>query len=166
MQLSIDPQRFRQALGAFTTGVTIVTAVDAAGKDAGITANSFNSVSLSPPLVLWSLSRTSSCYDAFMSARHFAVHVLASDQDSLASQFAQKGIDRFAGLTPQRGAGGVALLDGCVARFECRTAYQYEGGDHIIIVGEVLNFEHALLEPLVFKRGRFALAVDKTPTAT
>ncbi len=163
MQQSFDPQRFRQALGGFPTGVTIVTTVDAAGNDVGLTANSFNSVSLHPPMVLWSIGKTSSNFDAFIAARHFAVHILASDQDTLASRFAQRGIDRFAGLAPQRGAGGVALLDGCVARFECSTAHQYEGGDHIIFVGEVLNFDHAPLEPLAFKRGRFALAVDKPP---
>ena len=166
MQQSFDPQRFRQALGAFPTGVTVVTTVDAAGRDVGVTANSFNSVSLDPPLVLWSLGRNSGNFDAFMAARHFVVHVLASHQDALASRFAQKGIDRFAGLTPQRGTSGIALLDGCVARFECRTAFQYEGGDHIIFVGEVVNFEHAPHEPLIFKRGRFALAIDKPPSAT
>lgn len=163
MQQSFDPQRFRQALGAFPTGVTIVTTLDAAGKDVGVTANSFNSVSLNPPLVLWSLDRNSSNFDAFIAATHFAVHVLASDQDALASLFAQRGIDRFAGLTPQRGTGGVALLDGCVAHFECRTTFRYDGGDHVIFVGEVLNFAHAPHEPLVFKRGRFALAVEKSP---
>lgn len=161
MQLSFDPQRFRQALGSFPTGVTIITTVDAAGNDVGVTANSFNSVSLDPPLVLWSLDRKSSNFDAFIAARHFAVHILASHQETLASRFARKGIDRFEGLTVKRGSGGIALLDDCVAHFECRTAFQYEGGDHIIFVGEVLNFEHCQHEPLVFKRGRFALAVDK-----
>src|SRR5258708_27082341 len=124
MQPSIDPQHFRQALGAFPTGVTIVTTVDAAGNDVGLTANSFNSVSLSPPLVLWSLGRASSNFDAFLAARHFAIHVLAIDQDSLALRFAQKGIDRFAGLNPNRGPDGIALIDQCVARFECRTAFK------------------------------------------
>lgn len=166
MSQSFDPKRFRQALGAFTTGVTIVTTVDTTGKDVGVTANSFNSVSLDPPLVLWSLDKNSSNFDAFITARHFTVHILASDQETLASRFAQRGVNRFEGLTPLRGAGGVAVLHGCAARFECSMRHQYEGGDHIIFVGEVLNFDHAPLEPLVFKRGRFALAVDKPPTAT
>lgn len=165
MQTDFDPKRFRQALGAFATGVTIVTTVDAQGKDVGVTANSFNSVSLEPPMVLWSLARTSTNFDVFMQAEHFAVHVLASDQDALASRFSQRGVDRFAGLTPQRGIGGVALLGGCAARFECRTAFRYEGGDHVIFVGEVRNFEHWDREPLVFRRGRFALAVCKEEQA-
>jgi 3-hydroxy-9,10-secoandrosta-1,3,5(10)-triene-9,17-dione monooxygenase reductase component len=166
MHHDFDPQRFRQALGAFTTGVTIVTTVDAAGKDVGVAANSFNSVSLNPPLVLWSLDRNSNNFHAFMAAHHFAVHILASDQDWLASRFAQRGIDRFAGLVPQRGLGGIALLEGCAARFGCRTAHRYEGGDHIIFVGEVLNFDHAPIEPLAFKRGRFAIAFDKATAST
>jgi 3-hydroxy-9,10-secoandrosta-1,3,5(10)-triene-9,17-dione monooxygenase reductase component len=161
MQQTFDADSFRQALGAFTTGVTIVTTVDASGSDVGVTANSFNSVSLTPPMVLWSLARTSTNIDAFQRAQHFAVHVLASDQDALAARFAQRGIDRFVGLNPMRGPDGVPLLDGCAARFECRTAFRYEGGDHVIFVGEVLKFEHWHHEPLVFKRGRFALAVGK-----
>jgi 3-hydroxy-9,10-secoandrosta-1,3,5(10)-triene-9,17-dione monooxygenase reductase component len=166
MQQSFDPDRFRQALGTFTTGVTIVTTVDAAGRDVGVTANSFNSVSLAPPMVLWSLGRSSTNIAAFLAARSFAVHVLASDQHALATRFSQKVTDRFAGLNPRRGVDAIALLDGCAARFECRTAFQYEGGDHVIFVGEVLNFEHCEREPLVFKRGRFALAVGKMPTST
>jgi 3-hydroxy-9,10-secoandrosta-1,3,5(10)-triene-9,17-dione monooxygenase reductase component len=162
VQQSFDSERFRQALGTFTTGVTIVTTVDAAGNDVGVTANSFNSVSLAPPMVLWSLARTSTSLAAFLAAHHFAVHVLASDQQTLATRFSTRGADRFAGLSPARGADGIALLDGCAARFECRTAFQHEGGDHVIFVGEVLNFEHCEREPLVFKRGRFAPAVGRT----
>jgi 3-hydroxy-9,10-secoandrosta-1,3,5(10)-triene-9,17-dione monooxygenase reductase component len=161
MQQSFDAEGFRQALGAFTTGVTIVTTVDASGTNIGVTANSFNSVSLTPPMVLWSLARTSTNIDAFLRAKHFAVHVLASDQDALAARFAKRGIDRFVGLELTRGPDGIPLLDGCAARFECRTAFQYEGGDHVIFVGEVSKFEHWNHEPLVFKRGRFALAVGK-----
>jgi 3-hydroxy-9,10-secoandrosta-1,3,5(10)-triene-9,17-dione monooxygenase reductase component len=164
MQQSFDSNRFRQALGAFTTGVTIVTTVDQAGGDVGVTANSFNSVSLSPPMVLWSLGRNSSNIAAFLAAPHFAVHILATDQHALATRFATKNIDRFSGLDLQRGVGAVALLRDCAARFECRTAFQYEGGDHVIFVGEVLNFEHCEHEPLVYKRGRFGMAVGKTPT--
>lgn len=165
MQQNIDSKSFRQALGTFPTGVTIITAVDASGADVGMTANSFNSVSLDPPLVLWSLARTATNFDALIQAKHFAVHVLAADQDELAMVFAQKGADRFAGLQVTRGQHDLPLLDGAVARFECRTAHHYEGGDHVIIVGEVLGLEHWEREPLAFKRGRFALAVDKTDAA-
>jgi 3-hydroxy-9,10-secoandrosta-1,3,5(10)-triene-9,17-dione monooxygenase reductase component len=162
MQQGFDSNSFRQALGTFTTGVTIVTTVDSAGADVGVTANSFNSVSLAPPMVLWSLGRSSSNIAAFVAAQHFAVHILASDQHTLAGRFAQKNIDRFAGSELARGVDGIALLNGCTARFECKTAFQYEGGDHVIFVGEVMNFEHWNREPLVFKRGRFGLAVNKT----
>jgi 3-hydroxy-9,10-secoandrosta-1,3,5(10)-triene-9,17-dione monooxygenase reductase component len=166
MRNNFDPHGFRQALGAFTTGVTIVTTVDTAGGDVGVTANSFNSVSLDPPMVLWSLSRTSTNMAAFLAAQHFAVHVLASDQDALAARFSQKGVDRFAGLHPERGIDGIPVLDGCAARFECRVAFRHEGGDHVIFVGEVLNFEHWEREPLVYKRGRFALAVGRASAAS
>jgi 3-hydroxy-9,10-secoandrosta-1,3,5(10)-triene-9,17-dione monooxygenase reductase component len=161
MEQSFDSRLYRQALGAFTTGVTIITTVDGAGADVGMTANSFNSVSLTPPMVLWSLGQSSTNFAVFRQATHFAVHVLAHDQDALATRFAQRGIDRFAGLTLGRGSGGIPLIDGAAARFECRTAFQHEGGDHIIFVGEVLAFEHWEREPLVFKRGRFATAVHK-----
>ena len=166
MQQGFDPRLFRHALGAFTTGVTIITTLDGAGANVGVTANSFSSVSLSPPMLLWSLARTSTNFDAFMAARHFAVHVLSIDQDALAAHFSQRGVNRFAGLQPGRGTGGVALLDGCAARFECRTAFRHEGGDHVIFVGEVLSFEHWEREPLVFRRGRFAHAIDKQPQPT
>ena len=166
MQQGFDSNRFRQALGAFTTGVTIVTTRDGAGSDVGVTANSFNSVSLSPPMVLWSLARSSTTLASFLAARSFAVHVLANDQHALATRFARKGADRFAGLHPRRGLDGIALLEQCAARFECRTAFQYEGGDHVIFVGEVLEFEHNEHEPLVFKRGRFALEEPKRPASS
>jgi 3-hydroxy-9,10-secoandrosta-1,3,5(10)-triene-9,17-dione monooxygenase reductase component len=155
MSHSFDAQRYRQALGSFTTGVTIITAVDGAGADVGMTANSFNSVSLTPPMVLWSLGRSSTNIAAFLQAKHFAVHVLAVEQHDLAHRFSQRGIDRFAGLTLGRGPDGIPLLDGAAARFECRTAYQHEGGDHVIFVGEVLGFDCWEREPLVFKRGSF-----------
>ena len=156
-----DQLAFREALGRFATGVTVVTTRDAAGRPVGVTANSFNSVSLSPPMVLWSLGRSSACFGAFKACGHFGVHILAADQDQLALRFAQRGVDRFAGIEFTRGTGGVALLDGCAARFECRAAFQYDGGDHVIFLGQVLNFAHWDREPLIFKRGRFALAVNK-----
>ncbi len=159
-----DARAFRSALGSFTTGVTIVTTRDASGSDVGLTANSFNSVSLEPPMVLWSLGKSSTNLAAFLEAKHFAVHILASDQDKLSNIFAKSGIDRFAGLTLQRGEGGVPLLSDCTARFQCRTAFQYEGGDHVIFVGEVTRFDHSDRPPLVFHGGRYGLLV-KTPQA-
>jgi 3-hydroxy-9,10-secoandrosta-1,3,5(10)-triene-9,17-dione monooxygenase reductase component len=158
---NMDPKAFRKALGSFTTGVTIVTTKGASGKDVGLTANSFNSVSLDPPMVLWSLDRKSSSAAAFMAAEHFAVHILASDQEHVSNQFAKSGIDRFAGLELERGHGGVPLLGGCAARFECRTSYRYEGGDHVIFVGEVVSFDSFDHAPLCFHGGNYGLLMKK-----
>jgi 3-hydroxy-9,10-secoandrosta-1,3,5(10)-triene-9,17-dione monooxygenase reductase component len=157
----IDKRAFRNALGAFTTGVTVVTTRDAAGGDVGLTVNSFNSVSLEPPLVLWSLARSSGSLPAFLKAEHFAVHILAADQEPVSNRFAQRGIDKFAGIELARGEGGVPLLPGCAARFRCRMAFRHEGGDHEIFVGEVLGFEAFERAPLVFHKGGYAVAVKK-----
>lgn len=156
-----DPKQFRQALGAFTTGVTIVTTRGEDGQDYGLTANSFNSVSLEPPMVLWSLSKASSSASAFMAAEHFAVHILAADQESLSNRFARRGEDKFANLSVQRGPGDIPLLEGCSARFQCRTTYRYEGGDHIIFVGEVVAFDSFDKSPLVFHSGGYGLLLKK-----
>ena len=156
-----DAADFRSALGAFATGVTIVTASDGAGHDVGVTANSFNSVSLDPPMVLWSLARKSASLPAFSAASHFAVHVLAADQEALSNRFAQSGAEKFAGLQVARGAGATPLLEGTTARFECRTAYQYDGGDHVIFVGEVIAFARSERPPLLFHGGRYGLAARK-----
>lgn len=166
MAANSDAIAFRSALGAFATGVTIVTTRDGAGVDCGLTANSFNSVSLDPPMVLWSLARTSQSMDAFRGASHFAVHILAADQEALSNGFAKRGADKFAGLQIERGASDVPLLTGCTARFQCRTAYQYEGGDHIIFVGEVIAFDHEDRGPLLFHGGRYALAARKAAMLT
>lgn len=157
-----DAAEFRSALGSFVTGVTIVTACDSAGCDVGVTANSFNSVSLDPPMVLWSLARKSSSLAAFEAATHFAVHILAADQEELSNRFAKSGADKFAGVEIARGAGGAPLLPGAAAQFECRTAFCHDGGDHVIFVGEVEAFSRSERPPLVFHGGRYALAARKT----
>lgn len=157
----LNPRQFRAALGAFPTGVTIVTTRDASGRDIGLTANSFNSVSLDPPLVLWSLSRQSSSMHAFEASDYFAVHILSAQQEHLASRFGQRDINRFAGLTLGRGHGEAPLLEGCTARFECKRAHLYQGGDHVIIVGEVLTFERFDRPPLAFHGGKYALSLQK-----
>jgi 3-hydroxy-9,10-secoandrosta-1,3,5(10)-triene-9,17-dione monooxygenase reductase component len=156
-----DPKVFRNALGAFATGVTIVTTRGGDGSDVGLTANSFSSVSLNPPMVLWSLAKTSSSIAAFRGAGHFAVHILAADQDALSGRFASKGLDKFAGLDIGRGHDDIPMLHDCTARFECRTAFQYEGGDHVIFVGEVVSFTHSERAPLVFHGGRYGMIVKK-----
>lgn len=159
--MGIEPRQLRDALGAFATGVTIVTTRTAQGMDVGVTANSFNSVSLDPPLVLWSLAKSSGSLEAFVRADHFAVHVLASDQEVLSNTFARSGIDKFAGLSIERGNGDLPLLQGCSARFQCSVAYQYEGGDHVILVGRVLDFEHSGRKPLAYLAGRYAYTLHK-----
>jgi 3-hydroxy-9,10-secoandrosta-1,3,5(10)-triene-9,17-dione monooxygenase reductase component len=159
MNTPIDPVKFRQALGSFTTGVTIVTTHGPDGRDYGLTANSFNSVSMDPPMVLWSLGRKSSSLPVFSQADHFAVHILAANQESVSNRFAKSGTDKFAGCTVVRGHGHVPLLDGCSARFECRVVHQYEGGDHVIFVGEVMNFDSFGRPPLVFHGGNYGLVM-------
>jgi 3-hydroxy-9,10-secoandrosta-1,3,5(10)-triene-9,17-dione monooxygenase reductase component len=158
---TLDSRALRNALGAFATGVTIVSTRNGEGQDVGITANSFNSVSLNPPMVLWSLSRTALSLPSFQQSPYFAVHVLAADQDDLSRRFATKGADKFQELDVKRGHGNVPLIDGCTARFQCRTAFSYDAGDHIIFVGEVLAFDAYERPPLLFHAGRYALAVEK-----
>lgn len=150
-----DPRAFRAALGSFTTGVTVITTRAKDGRAVGVTANSFNSVSLDPPMVLWSLSKKAYSLPAFAESEQWAVHVLAADQESLSNRFARSGEDKFSGLDFNDSPDGVPLLPGCVARFQCKTAFQYEGGDHVILVGEVTAFDHTELEPLVFHAGRY-----------
>jgi flavin reductase (DIM6/NTAB) family NADH-FMN oxidoreductase RutF len=134
---SFTPEDFRAALGMFATGVTIVTARTADGGTVGLTANSFNAVSLQPPLVLWSLSRSAGSMPAFARGSHYAIHILAANQRALAERFASKGIDRFQGVPWHEGVSGAPLLDGVAACFECFNRSQYEEGDHVIFVGEV-----------------------------
>lgn len=157
----LDPREFRKALGTFTTGVTIITTRGFHGEPIGITANSFNSVSLDPPMVLWSLAAASRSRPAFEAASLWAVHILAADQDSLSNRFAQSGTDKFTGLELAAGVGNLPLLSGCAARLQCKTAFKRQAGDHIIFVGEVLDFDRCDLPPLVFQAGCYALATRK-----
>jgi 3-hydroxy-9,10-secoandrosta-1,3,5(10)-triene-9,17-dione monooxygenase reductase component len=156
-----DGRALRDAFGSFATGVTIVTTAGPGGVDIGLTANSFSSVSLDPPMVLWSLARTSLNMDAFRNSGHFAVHILSADQEALSGRFATKGIDRFEGLALDRGPDGIPMLPDCMARFACKLAYQYEGGDHVIFVGEIVDFSHSAQKPLVFHGGRYGMLLPK-----
>jgi len=153
---SFSPPEFRAALGMFATGVTIVTARAANGRLVGLTANSFNSVSLHPPLVLWSLSRVAGSMAAFSTGSHYAINILASDQKELAERFSTKGADRWTGVSFTEGAGGAPLLSGAAATFECFNRSRYEEGDHVIFVGEVEHCSHrAGASPLLFHGGKF-----------
>ncbi|MFK7840747.1 MAG: flavin reductase [Sphingorhabdus sp.] len=149
-------QGFRTALGSFATGVTIVTSVDAEGQPVGVTASSFNSVSLDPPLVLWSLAKSSLSSATFCSSGHFAIHVLAASQEQLSNSFAHSGVDKFSDVTWSPGGLGSPVLENYAALFECRTVHQYEGGDHVILVGEVVAYDKKDQAPLLFHGGRYA----------
>ena len=151
-----NARAFRQALGAFVTGVTIITTLDASGNPVGLTANSFNSVSLDPPMVLWSLALNSASLDAFRRATHWAVHVLAAAQEQLSIQFSSPKQDRFAEVPTTPGPAGIPLLEGYAARFICRAAFEYEGGDHAIFLGRVEGFEQSTRAPLVYHQGRYS----------
>lgn len=153
---SFDTRGFRDALGTFATGVTVVTTRTPEGKPVGLTATSFNSVSLEPPLVLWSLQRDSNLFDAFHAANKYAVHVLAESQVDVSQRFARRDLDRFAGVEMLEGANGLPLIKGCAAIFVCSKYAEYDGGDHLIIVGEVLSFEHHLVPALAFYRSGYA----------
>lgn len=156
-------QDFRSALGLFATGVTIVTGRAADGSPVGLTANSFNSVSMSPPLVLWSLSRQAGSMSAFAAGSHYAIHILAAEQRELAERFASKGLDRFAGLEWREGAGGAPLIDGAAAVLECHNRSRYEEGDHVIFVGEVEQCRYRQdASPLIFHGGRFYTELPMT----
>lgn len=143
---------FRDALGRFATGVTVVTCE--ADGPVGITANSFASVSLDPPLVLWSPARASRRFDAFAAAQHFVVHVLGEGQTAVALAFAKEG-DAFDGLPTTRNPEGAPVIEGCPARFECRTHARHDGGDHEIVVGRVLRAASGEGHPLVFHGGTY-----------
>ncbi|MGA2842461.1 MAG: flavin reductase family protein [Steroidobacteraceae bacterium] len=160
---TIDRKEFRSALGAFATGVTIVTTCHE-GIDVGLTANSFNSVSLDPPMVLWSLGKTSLSLPHFAATSHFAVHILSDEQEALSARFATRGADKFGGLDFERGHHDLPLLTGCVARFQCRKLFEYEGGDHVIFVGEVVAFDHVSKRPLLFHGGQYAVAAPRKET--
>lgn len=153
---SFSTREFRDALGMFATGVTIVTARGAQGELIGLTANSFNSVSLEPPLVLWSLSRAAASLAAFSNGSHYAINVLASDQKALAERFASRGVDRWSGVDHSPGISDAPVLSGCAATFECFNRSRYEEGDHVIFVGEVERCNHRSgVPPLLYHGGKF-----------
>lgn len=159
-----DRGAFRRTLGEFATGVTVITTtVD--GVSYGLTSNSFSSVSLEPPLVLWSIRRESQSFAAFETCEHFAVNVLADDQIALSQLFAKSGPDKFRGVAHTRGLGEAPLLQDIAASFECRRTQAYEGGDHLILVGEVEAFSRYDRAPLIFAKGRYAVTATHPDVA-
>jgi flavin reductase (DIM6/NTAB) family NADH-FMN oxidoreductase RutF len=157
---TLDTRALRNALGRFATGVTIVTCVDAAGERVGLTANSFNALSLEPPLVLWSLRRASPNLAAFEAASHFAVNVLAESQVELSRRFAapwpaEGAGGRFDEGSWSAGLGGAPVLAGCAAVFECERVMAHDGGDHRLFIGRVQRLADIATAPLVFQGGRY-----------
>ena len=159
---AFDTRAFRRALGNFATGVTVVTAADASGRKVGVTANSFNSVSLDPPLILWSIDKRSTSHAVFETASHFAVNVLAADQIDLSNNFARPKEDRFAEVEYQAGEGGAPILADCSARFECEKFQQVDGGDHWIMIGKVVAFDDCGRSPLLYHQGAYSMVLPHT----
>jgi len=154
---AVDPQRLRQALGQFSTGVTIITCLDEELGRVGLTASSFTALSLDPPLVLWSLRLQSAQLPAFSRNRHFVVNVLAQDQLSLSRRFASRRDDKFAEGQWFAGEGGAPVLGGSLAVFECELASQQDTGDHKLFIGRVLalSIDAGLSPPLVYQGGHY-----------
>ena len=151
-----DRRALRAALGSFTTGVAIVTTCTPTGDWIGLTVNSFSSVSLDPPLVLWSLDLSSPSLEAFETASHYAVNVLSDAHEELSNRFASRVPDKFSGIDCAIGAGGVPLIPGCLAWFECRTHSRVVAGDHVVLIGHVERFAHnAAPAPLLFQAGAY-----------
>ncbi|AZD79782.1 flavin reductase family protein [Pseudomonas chlororaphis] len=155
-----DVRELRNVLGQFATGVTVITTRIADGRNVGVTVNSFSSLSLSlsPALVLWSLARTAPSLKAFCSASHFAINVLGAHQHHLSEQFARAAADKFAGVAHSYGKAGAPVLDDVVAVLVCRNVIQYEGGDHLIFIGEIEQYRYSGAEPLVFHAGQYRVA--------
>jgi flavin reductase (DIM6/NTAB) family NADH-FMN oxidoreductase RutF len=151
----IDPRALRRAFGAFATGVTITTARDAGGAPVGFTANSFASVSLDPPLLLVCLASTASSYPAFRSAEGFAVNILSAGQRAVSTAFATRGVDKFAGVAWSEHATGAPVLDGAVAWFDCRMHAIVPAGDHVILIGRIVDFAANDAAPLGYCRGAY-----------
>lgn len=151
----VTPQRLREALGRFATGVTIITCLDDQGEPVGLTANSFNALSLDPPLVLWSLRRQSVQLAAFQQAGGFVVNVLARPQLDLSRRFASKLEDRFDSGSWSAGVAGAPVLAGCVAVYQCEMVTQQDAGDHVLFIGKVLALSQQALAPLVYQAGHY-----------
>lgn len=155
----LDPLQLRRALGSFGTGVTVVSTLAPGGGLVGVTANSFSSVSLDPPTVLWSLNRRSASLAAFDACGRFVVNVLGLDQVAESRRFATSQPDRFDGVAHRRGLAGLPVLHGATATFECRTEQRLEVGDHILFLGRVEAFEHHHGAGLLYCQGRYAQGV-------
>lgn len=147
-----DLRAYRQSLGSFPTGITVMTAAHD-GRRVGLTANSFGSVSLDPPLVLWNLRAESLSLPVYRQAGHFGVNVLAWHQEDVSRRFATPAADKFIEMDISEGVTGVPLMSGCAVQYECRLVHEFTTGDHVVLIGEVLRYRNFHREPLIFFRG-------------
>ena len=160
----VDPKAFRRALGNFATGVTIITARGPDGTNVGVTASSFNSLSMDPPLILWSSMKGTPSCAIFEKATHFAVNILASDQMEMSNHFARQQEDKFAGVEWEEGIGGSPIFPNCAGRFQCEAYDKLDGGDHWIFVGRVIAFDDFGRSPLCFHQGSYAMVLNHPAT--
>lgn len=163
-QTNFDPKDFRRALGNFATGVTIVTARAADGTNVGVTASSFNSLSMDPPLILWSSIKDTPSCKLFETATHFAVNILASDQMDMSNHFARQQEDKFEGVDWDVGIGGAPIFPNCAGRFQCESYDKLDGGDHWIFVGRVVSFDDNGRSPLCFHQGSYSMVFSHPET--
>lgn len=156
--MSIEPREFRDTVGCFATGITIITTLQEDGAPVGLTANSFTSLSLDPPMVLFCLDHNVASFDAFQADGHFAVNILSKGQQELSSRFAKSGPEKWDGITFDRWDTGSPILTGCLASMECRVSSINEGGDHVIVIGEVVRMARSQEDmlPLLYYRGGYA----------
>lgn len=151
----LSPLQFRELLGRFATGVTVITTLDSTGKPAGMTASALSAVSLEPPLLLVCVNRSAEFCTVLQRSARFAVNVLASDQEHLSRRFAAEGIDRFAGVSYETRSAGLPLLSGVVAHIWCEVKGSQDAGDHVVFFGRVVGGQVYDREPLVHFRGRY-----------
>ena len=154
-EAGLEPTQLRAVLGRFATGVTVITTVTHEGARAGVTASSFNTLSLDPPLILWSLSLRAPSLAHYRAAPRFAVNILGEDQAAVALQFARPSEDKFRGIPVHDGLGGVPLLTGAIAHLECEVVRRDPRGDHELFIGSVVRASHTDRAPLIFAKGSF-----------
>ncbi len=161
----VDPRVLRGVLGAYTTGVTVITTLDPDGQPCGVTANSFSSVSLDPPLVLWSQALAARSHPAFARNDRFVVNILADNQVDLSTRFATAGADKFSGVACHGGIGGLPVLENCAAVLECIKVATYPGGDHAVFLGQIENFWRSTQPGLAFGNGQYLSTQARTARA-
>ena len=160
--MSVDPRALRDAFGCFATGITVITTADAEGTLYGVTANSFTSLSLDPPLCLFCLDYKAMSFEAFHDSSHFAVNVLGEDQEEISANFARSQPDKWNGVEYSTWETGSPILPGCLANLECDTHAIHEGGDHVIVVGLIreMAFREGDGRPLLYYKGRYSALSD------